>query len=530
MSSPGDGGGPQGPPAVAEPADPVPPPAPPAFTAPKPGDVRLRARIEELLRPDPAAGAAEALARSQLHSLLVMRFGPGLAGAALDRDWLLAALDREIAALDRLLNEQVNAILHAPPVQRLEARWRGLRYLADAVEEGSQTKIKLLSASWTEVVRDLERASDFDQSDLFRKVYSQEFGMPGGEPFGLIVADYEVQHRPTEDHPTDDVSALKALATVGAASFCPFVLGVSPRVFQVDSFRDFGRPFNLRTVFAQAEYQRWLSVRDGEDMRFIGLALPRILMRHPYPLDPARHDGFPFEEEVRGQDGDGHLWGAAGFAFARIVIRAFAQSGWFADLRGAPRDEERGGLVTDLPVVSFRTDRPGIAIKPSTECLLTEGHEQDLADLGFMALRKMPFTPYSVFYANPSIQAPKVYDRNLATVNARLSSMLQYILCVSRFAHYIKVMGRDRIGSVMTADECQKFLEKWLREYCEGSDAAGLEAKARRPLRAAAVEVREVAGRPGSYACSIFLRPHFQLDDISTGFRLTTELAPAGGA
>lgn len=492
--------------------------------------LRMAALIGRLLQDDAAAAPGEAQARASLHRELITRFGPALENAHLDVGSLLHALDREVAAIDTLLSEQVSAILHAPPFQRLEARWRGLRYLTQNLDETAPTKVRFMSVSWTEIVRDLERASDFDQSEMFRKIYSGEFGMPGGEPFGLMVCDYEIQHRPTPDHATDDIAALTALAMVAAAAFCPFVLSLSPRVFQLDSFRDLGRPLDLRAVFAQAEYHRWLGIRDGDDMRFIALALPRILMRHPYRLDTRRNDGFPFEEDVRDDLGAGHLWGAAGFAFAAVVMRAFAQSGWFADLRGAPRDEIRGGLVTDLPVISFDTDRPGLAIKPSTECILSETHETDLADLGFMALCKMPFTDYSVFYANPSIQQPAIYDRAGATTNARLSSMLQYILCVSRFAHFIKVMGRDKIGAVVTVQECETLLKDWLRDYCEGNDEASQDAKARRPLKEAKVQVTEAPGKPGSYACTIHLRPHFQLDDIATGFRLTTELAPLAGA
>jgi type VI secretion system protein ImpD len=265
-------------------------------------------------------------------------------------------------------------------------------------------------------------------------------------------------------------------------------------------------------------------------MRFIGLTLPRTLMRAPYHPSIQRKDGFSFREATHAQTGEGYLWGSAAFAFAAIVIRAFAENGWFADLRGAPRDEIRGGLVTNLPVLSFATDRKGVALKPSVECLLSDAHEKDLADLGFITLRDMPFTPYSVFYGNASLQDPVTYDQPTAQANSKLSSMLQYMLCVSRFAHYIKVLGRERIGSFVTAEECEEYLQRWLTSYCEGSDTASQDTKARFPLREGRVDVREAPGKPGSYACAIFLRPHFQLDDVSTGFRLTTELAPKRAA
>ncbi|MGA0603165.1 type VI secretion system contractile sheath large subunit [Caulobacter sp. KR2-114] len=516
--SPVSGGDPPGPPSAAPLA------ATPGASAP--GAVRsaLADRIGELTLP--TADGATPADRLCLFEALKKRFGPDFEGARLEREALSAAIDREIAAIDRALSAQVNAILHAPALQALEARWRGLRYITGVAYDCERAKVRVLSASWGEVVRDLERAADFDQSSLFRKVYTEEFGMPGGEPYGLMIADYEIRHRSSAHHPTDDVGALKALSMVAAAAFCPFIMGVAPRMLQLDSFRELGRPRNLQTVFAQPEYQRWHSVRDGDDMRFIGLTLPRILMRRPYAADPTRVDGFCFREATHPLGGEGHLWGASAFAFGAVVLRAFASNGWFADLRGAPRDELRGGLVTDLTVAGFATDAPGVATKPSVEYQVSEAQERELADLGLIALRKSPYTDFSVFYGNPSLQRPARYDRAEANVNAKLSSMLQYTLCVSRFAHYIKVLGRDRVGSTMTAEQCQEFLNKWLINYCEGSDSASNEVKARYPLREGRVEVRETPGKPGAYSCTVFLRPHYQLDDISTGFRLITELAP----
>jgi type VI secretion system protein ImpD len=462
-------------------------------------------------------GVAEALAAW---------FGPSLDVVGRDRTGLLRALDRDIAGLDELLSDQISAILHAPAFQRLEAAWRGLRYVTQAADGIAGAKIRVLSLSWNELVRDLERAADFDQSQLFHKIYSEEFGSPGGEPFGLVIADYAMQHHRTPDHPTDDVTALKALSAVAGAAFVPIVLGVSPIVFQLDSFRDLGRPVDLQSVFKQAEYKRWNSMREGDDMRFIGLVLPRILMRLPYGDDTTRHDGFCFREAVHASGEEGYLWGNAAFAFASIVLRAFGTFGWFADIRGAPRDELRGGLVIDLPVPWFGTDRPRIAVKPSTECFISDMHEKSLAELGFIALKKVPLTEFSVFNEIQSMQIPARFDRPSATANARLSGMLQYTLCISRFAHFIKVIGREHIGSLMTAEECQDLLQRWLTGYCVGSDSATAEIKARYPLRDGSVEVKDVPGKPGFYSCNIFLQPHFQLDDIAAGFRLVTELAP----
>jgi len=452
------------------------------------------------------------------------------AGMAVDKRRLLLALDRDIADIDALLSAQVNAILHAAAYQRLEARWRGLDFLIDAAELSPLAKIRMLSVSWGEVIRDLDRAADFDRSHLFHKIYTEEFGMLGGEAFGLLIGDYEIQHRPTADHPTDDIAALKSLAMIAAAAFAPLVMGASPSLFQLESFSALGGPLDLRAVFRQAEYQRWQSMREAEETRFIGLVMPRVLVRLPYALDSTRRDGFRFAETVDGADAKDYLWGNGAMAFGSVVLRAFASYGWFADIRGSARDDLRGGLVANLPVASFATDRPGIAIKPSIEALLSDTQEKDLAEMGFIALRKVPFAEYSVFYSNQSMHAPPNYDRAAANINARLSAMLQYMLCVSRFAHYIKLLGRRFIGTMKTAAEVQQALIYWLMTYVTSSDEASQDSKSRFPLRDARVEIKEVPGKAGVYSCVLYLRPHFQLDDIATGFRLVTQLAPAASA
>lgn len=475
------------------------------------------------------SGEASAIPLDRLgvDEALAAWFGPSLPDACSSRSALLTALDRDIAAIDGFLSAQVNAILHAPAFQRLEASWRGLRYITDVAAEVKGAKIRILAATWGEVVRDLERAPDFDQSNLFQKIYSDEFGTPGGEPFGLLIGDYSVQHQQNFSHPTDDVSAIKSLASIGAAAFAPVILELSPHLLQLDSFRELGRPLDIRAMLRQTQYQRWNAMRQYDDMRFIGMVLPRILVRAPYTDSPARCDGFRFREEVHQTDGSGYLWGNAAFALAATVLRAFANFGWFADIRGAPRDQLRGGLVFDIPVVSFGTDRPGTATKPSVECLVSDSLERDLAELGFIALRKAPFTTYSVFNDCPSIHLPERYDRAIATTNARISSMLPYVLCVSRFAHFIKIMGRERIGSLTTADEFEVYLQTWLNGYCNTSTRALADEQARYPLREGLVRIKDVPGKPGSYFCSVHLCPQYQFDDVAAAFRLVTELSPA---
>jgi type VI secretion system protein ImpD len=437
---------------------------------------------------------------------------------------LRAALDRDIAALDALLSDQVNDIIHSPRFQTLEAAWRGVDYLVNAAEGAANIKLRILSVGWSEVVRDLERAADFDQSEMFDKIYSQEFGMPGGEPFGLIVADYFLCHRRTSHHPTDDIAALKALAAIAAAAFVPFIAGCDASLLGLESFREFNSEIDLETIFQQAEYARWRGLRTVEDARFLGLCLPKILLRRPWWDDPLRRANFRFHE-AREQPADaGYLWGNAAFAFAAIAIRAFAQAGWFAEMRGARRGVVAAGLVSDLPVDRFTTDRPDIAFKPAVEVAIPDRHERLLGDFGLIALSAAEFTPYAVFYSNPAVFQPPRYTTLVATINARLSSMLQYVLCIGRFAHAIKVIGRDRIGSFSTAEECQTLIQNWLTEYVTANPSASLDLRIRYPLREGKVTVTELPGRPGTFKMEMYLRPHLQLDDISTGIRLTTEL------
>jgi type VI secretion system protein ImpD len=464
------------------------------------------------------------LAAPSVGAALAVWFGDGV--FTMDRSALLRALDRDIALLDGLLTEQVNAILHHPRFQRLEATWRGVQFLVAQADGVDDVKIKVLNISWPELVRDLERAVEFDQSQLFKKVYDEEFGMPGGEPYGILVGDYEIHHRRSQEHPTDDVAALKALSAVAAAAFAPFVTSIAPSVLGLDTFHELGMPLDLQAVFRQVDYARWNSLQETEDARFLGIVLPRILMRRPHADDGSRIDRFRFREDVEDPRGDNHLWGNAAFAFAAVLVRAFAQYGWFADIRGAERDVFGGGLVRGLPIDDFATDGPGVAIKYSTDVSISERQEKELADLGLIPLSKAKDTPYSVFYSNPSMQRSKRYDSAVASINARISTMLQYVFCVSRFAHYIKVLGREKVGSFASAEDCQEFLQRWLHAYCSANDDAGVEQKARYPLREGQVQVREAPGRPGVYLGTIHLRPHFQLDQVVSSFRLVTELAP----
>ncbi|MBL8793332.1 MAG: type VI secretion system contractile sheath large subunit [Planctomycetia bacterium] len=435
-------------------------------------------------------------------------------------------LARDVATLDRCLSDQTNAVLHHPKFQKLEASWRGLQYLVEQVPAGENIKVRVLSVSWAELARDAERALEFDQSQLFRKVYSEEFGTPGGEPFSLLLGDYEVRHRLSADHPIDDLSLLDSISHVAAGAFAPFIAGAHPSLLDLTSFTELEKPLDLARTFEQIEYLKWKSLRNHEDARFVGLVLPRVLMRLPYDDQTSRIDGFNFREEVHAADRQGYLWGSPVYAFGAVVVRAFGDSGWPAAIRGVVRGETTGGLVTGLTTHDFNTDKPGIAPKCLTDGIVTDAQEKELSDLGLIPLCHLQDAGMLAFYSNQSIQQPRQYDETAATVNARISSMLQYMLCISRFAHYLKVISRDKVGAFAGATECEDHLRRWLSNYVNSSENASAQLKARHPLREAKVQIREIPDRPGSYRCVAHLRPHFQLDQMVTSVRLVTELTP----
>jgi type VI secretion system protein ImpD len=446
---------------------------------------------------------------------------PGQPGG---KEQVVRSLGRVIARLDDVLTRQTNAILHHPRFQKLEAAWRGLRYLVDQAEGAENVKIRMLSVSWRELARDAERAVEFDQSQLFRKVYSEEYDTPGGEPFSVLLGDYEVRHRLTEEHPVDDVVTLKAISGVAAAAFAPFVCAAHPSLFGLNEFATLEQPLNLPRTFDQLEYLKWQELRTSEDSRFVGLTLPSVLMRLPYEEQSHAARGFRFREDVAGPDRAKYLWGNAAYALGGVLIRAFSQSGWLADIHGVRRDEDGGGIVAGLPVHSFSTDKRGVAAKSSTEVVLNDRQEAELSRLGFMPLCHCKDTEFSAFYTNQSVQKPKTYDDPAATMNARISTMLPYTLCVSRFAHYIKAIVRDKMGSFTGPEECEDYLHRWLQKYVTPDSEASAEVKARLPLREARVEVSEQPGKPGSYRCTAYLWPHFQLEQLAATLKFTTEL------
>ncbi|MBY5931945.1 type VI secretion system contractile sheath large subunit [Tateyamaria omphalii] len=437
-----------------------------------------------------------------------------------------ARVDRLIAAIDTVLTRQLNAIFAAPSFRALEARWRALSRLAQQAGSDGQVIVRVLDASWPEVVRDLDRAVEFDQSHLHKLVYDGEFGMPGGLPFGLIVGDYAVSST-TDRARGDQVDALSQLSAVGAAAFCPIILGGAPDLLGVDDFARIAPHTDLseRRDGRAEQYltTRWQSLRKRDDARFLGVVAPDVVIRAPRKrLDASRADGFTFDE-----DPSVPLTVSGAYAFAATVIAAFKASGWFAAIRGAVEDDIAGGTVPGWPGLDLGTDNHGLSTQPPVSLRLTAAQENALVARGIVPLSALPLTDMAVFNANPSLHRPAQYDSVVATENARISAMLQYVLCTSRFAHYLKVMMREQVGSVTPAEMIERQLSDWLLSYCLGNDDADRDLKAQYPLRTASVSVASLPGRPGAYSAMIRLQPHFQLDDISTSFHLVSE-APAG--
>jgi type VI secretion system protein ImpC len=428
----------------------------------------------------------------------------------------VASIEAQVARIDELLTAQMNEILHHEELQRLEASWRGLHLLVFSTETSTRLKLRLLNITKKELLSDLEKATEFDQSQLFKKIYEEEYGTFGGYPYGLLIGDYEFGRHP------QDMALLEKVAGVAAAAHAPFIAAASPRLFDFDGFTDLGVPRDLAKIFESAELIKWRSFRESEDSRYVALALPHILLRLPYGPDTKPVEGFTFREDVDGRDHKKYLWGNAAWALGQRITNAFALYSWCGAIRGV----EGGGLVEGLPTHTFKTDEGDIALKCPTEIAITDRREKELDALGFITLVHCKGTDYAAFFGGQTAQKPKVYDTNEANANARISAMLPYILAASRFAHYIKAIMRDKIGSFMTADNVSVFLNRWIGNYVLGRDDAGQSLKAQYPLRQARVDVSEVPGKPGAYKAVAFLRPHFQLEELTTSIRLVATLPP----
>jgi type VI secretion system protein ImpC len=459
--------------------------------------------------------AKSAAEHSRARDLIGELVSQVMEGTVVISENLSATLDARIAELDHLISEQLSAVMHAPEFQKLEASWRGLEYLSKQTSTSSTLKIKVFNTAKKDLVKDFKSAIDFDQSVLFKKVYEEEFGTFGGSPFGALIGDFEIGRQP------EDMYFIDQMSHVAAAAHAPFIAGSSPELFGLEAFTDLGKPRDLGKVFDTVEYAKWKSFREGEDSRYVGLTLPHFLGRLPYhPKDGTPTEGFNYVEDVDGTDHSKYLWVNASYAFAARLTDAFDMFGWCAAIRGV----EGGGLVEDLPTHTFKTDDGEVALKCPTEIAITDRREKELSDLGFIPLVHCKGTDYAAFFGAQSTQKAKKYNTDAANANSSLSSQLQYIFAVSRIAHYLKAMMRDKIGSFASAGNVESYLNNWIAQYVLLDDGASQEAKAQFPLREASIQVSEVPGRPGVYRAVSFLRPHFQLDELSVSLRLVAEL------
>ncbi len=427
-----------------------------------------------------------------------------------------AMINARIAQIDKLLSDQLNEVMHHEDFQKLEASWRGLFYLVSQSETGEKLKIRVMNATKSELLKDMEKATEFDQSTLFKKIYEEEFGMFGGASYGALIGDYEFGNHP------QDLSLLEKISQVAAAAHAPFISAASPKMFNLDTYTELGQPRDLAKIFQSVDYAKWKSFRDSEDSRYVALVLPHVLSRLPYGAANVPVEAFNFEEDVTGTEHDKYLWGNAAYALGTRLTDAFAKFHWTAAIRGV----EGGGLVQGLPVHTFKTDEGDVALKCPTEIAITDRREKELADLGFVPLVHCKGTDYAAFFSTQTANKPKTYDTDAANANARLSAQLQYILAISRFAHYLKSIMRDKIGSFMTRKDAEDFLNRWISKYVLLDDSAGQEIKASYPLREARVDVAEIPGKPGCYRAVAFLKPHYQLDELSVSLRLVADLPP----
>jgi type VI secretion system protein ImpC len=438
---------------------------------------------------------------------------------------LTLTINSAIAAIDKAMSRQLSAIMQHEKFTKLEGSWRGLNYLVSNSETSSQLKIRVLNASKKEVAKDLERAVEFDQSQLFKKIYESEFGMAGGEPYSALIGDYEFSAHP------DDIALLSNISGVAAASFCPFIGAASPGMFGFDSYTDLSKPRDLEKIFESSEYISWRSFRESDDSRFVSLVMPRVLARMPYGSSTKPIDAFNFEEVETNEQGkqmslahDNYCWMNASYAMGATLTRAFSEYGWCTSIRGA----EGGGKVEGLPSHTFVSDDGGVDQKCPTEIGITERREAELSKLGFLPLCHYKNTDYAVFFGAQTAQKPAQFSSPDATANAAISARLPYIMATSRIAHFLKVMARDKIGSFMEADDAERMLNQWIKQYVNGNPNASAESKAKYPLAEARVEVKEVPGQPGVYSAVAWMRPWLQMEELTTSLRLVAKMPKAG--
>ena len=443
-----------------------------------------------------------------------------LKDTAVISDDVIGTIEALIAELDQKLTEQVNQIIHHEDFQKLEGAWRGLHYLVNNTETDEMLKVRVMNISKKELHKTLKKfkGTAWDQSPIFKKVYAEEYGQFGGEPFGCLVGDYHFDHSPP------DVELLGEIAQVAAAAHAPFIAGADPALMQMDSWQELSNPRDLTKIFQTPEYAGWRSLREAEDSRYIGLAMPRFLARLPYGSKTDPVEAFDFEEDVEGADHTKYTWANSAYAMAVNINRSFKQYGWCSRIRGI----ESGGAIEGLPTHTFPTDDGGVDMKCPTEIAIDDRREAELAKNGFMPLVHKKNSDFAAFIGAQSLQKPAEYDDPDATANANLAARLPYLFASCRFAHYLKCIVRDKVGSFKEREDMQKWLQKWIMQYVDGDPANSTEeTKARKPLAAAEVVVEEVEGNPGYYTSKFFLRPHYQLEGLTVSLRLVSKL-PSG--
>lgn len=439
---------------------------------------------------------------------------------SIDKD-VVRTITAGIAEIDKVISKQLATIMHAPAFQKLEGSWRGLHYLVMNSETGEMLKIRMLNCSKNDLKKDLERAIEFDQSTIFKKLYENEFGMPGGTPYGAIIGDYQFGKS------NDDIDTLMRMSGVSAAALAPFITAPTPELFGMDDWQELSKVRDLAKIFESKEHIKWRSFRDSEDSRFVAFAMPRVLAREPFGSQTKPIEEFDFEEVELGRKGekiavdhDDYCWMNASYVLGAKLTDAFAKYNWCTAIRGV----ENGGMVEGLPTHVFKNDEGDLDQKCPSEVAITDRREAELSHLGFLPLCHYKNTDYSVFFGAQTAQKPKKYDKPEATANASLSARLPYILAASRIAHYLKVIARDKIGAFMEREDCEKWLHNWIHQYVSADPKPSAKAKASYPLQEAKVTVTEVPGSPGEYNAVIHCRPWLQLEALNASIRMVAQL------
>lgn len=471
--------------------------------------------LEQIIKPSPDP-AQQAHSVRSLKALLKQVE----AGTVKLSDDLRREISLRIAEIDRKVSRQLQEIMHHPEFQRLEAAWRGLHYLVyQTGEAGGDVRIQVLNLSKADLAKDLRPGKQFDASALWGKVYSDAYGIYGGKPFGVLIGDYEFSNHP------QDVELLKNIAGVAAAAHAPFLSAADPGLFGWSDFTEQGNTTSLTKLFDRVEYANWRSFRAMDDSKYVGLCLPHFLLRLPYGRDTVRVEGFEFEEEVDGRDNSKYLWGNAAYTLGVRMVEAFAKYSWCATIQGP----ENGGMVSNLPMHTYRTEAGTRAVKCPVEVSLDDRREKEFCDVGLVPLVHHLEENHAVFFGTNSCHKPPKFSTEDANNNAKLGTKLQYIMATSRIAHFLKALARDKIGSFTSLEDCHRFLNTWINDYVTNDATASDEAKARRPLYEARIDVEEVAGKPGAYTAVAYLRPHFQLEELTMSLRLVARVPQPKG-